>query len=201
VHNIRIERLWVDVMRGYIGKWAGLFTDLEQNHGLDIDSDNHIWLLHYLFLGGINDDALAWSAMWNRHPMRLPSGQTSGLTPVKQFLLGQAENGLRGLEQEDPAYEEDGEDYGFDWGDFVDARLRRSIEERRGLLEHPLAAPPRWSRVEVTTVSQPPIDGNQVIELDTYISTRINIHSINMDDRRMMWIHGLRYFSQLQQRD
>ena len=48
VHNIRIERLWVDVTAKVGARWASTFRYLEQHMGLDINSANHIWLLHHL---------------------------------------------------------------------------------------------------------------------------------------------------------
>jgi hypothetical protein len=33
--------------------WRGFFIPLEQLHGLDPDSPQHLWLLHYLFLDDI----------------------------------------------------------------------------------------------------------------------------------------------------
>ena len=57
VHNIRIERLWQDVTRGFGRKWKEFFQQLEVEWGLDPNNDAHIWLLHYLFLEAINEDA------------------------------------------------------------------------------------------------------------------------------------------------
>ncbi|KAF9077223.1 hypothetical protein BDP27DRAFT_1509300 [Rhodocollybia butyracea] len=61
VHNVRIERLWVDVSHSNISQhWNDLFTMLELHHGLDIDNVTHIWLLHHLFLA-------FWVGGWNQH--------------------------------------------------------------------------------------------------------------------------------------
>ncbi|KAI0371588.1 hypothetical protein BV20DRAFT_1051599 [Pilatotrama ljubarskyi] len=57
VHNIRIERLWVDVTSGFGSKWKEFFHQLEAQHGLNVDNDAHVWLLHHLFLEAINRDA------------------------------------------------------------------------------------------------------------------------------------------------
>ncbi|KAH9910863.1 hypothetical protein B0H21DRAFT_782484 [Amylocystis lapponica] len=54
VHNVRIERLWVDVTNQVGEKWSTFFTTLKVRHGLDANNVNHIWLLHYVFLGVIN---------------------------------------------------------------------------------------------------------------------------------------------------
>lgn len=71
VHNTRIERLWYDVTSGFGQKWNNFFYDLEMHCSLNPDSAWHIWLLHYLFLSAINDDAAEWVMMWNNHTMQL----------------------------------------------------------------------------------------------------------------------------------
>jgi len=53
VHNIRIERLWVDITAQIGASWAEAFTDLEINHGLDINNTHHIWLLHLVMSKGL----------------------------------------------------------------------------------------------------------------------------------------------------
>lgn len=202
VHNIRIERLWVDVMKGYVGKWVEFFKDLEQFHGLDTNSEQHIWLLHYLFLGMINEDALKWSAAWNQHCMRLPGDQRGGISPLYQFIMGMAENGLRGVEPDDPQYEMDGGEYGVDWEGLQDRELLQNLRERRQrrnehLEPNPIPAPPRWSRVEVNAPAQSPLNVEQIQELFEYVCGRVDAASVRMDDRRQIWIHALRYFNQL----
>ena len=202
VHNIRIERLWVDVMTGYISKWADLFTDLERHHGLDVESDNHIWLLHYLYLGLINEDALTWGATWNQHPMRLPNGQSGGRSPINQYVMGLAEHGLRGTD--DNGYDEEGDEYGIDWDDLENGDLVRSVLTRRGQGvendEAPAivaAAPPRWSRVEVNSPSNCPISQAELQELEEYVRCRVDTHSIRMDVRKNIWVYALQSFTQL----
>ena len=62
VHNTRIERLWYDVTNGFGRKWKIFFMDLEAHHGLNPTIPEHIWLLHYLFLPAIQQDAQDWAA-------------------------------------------------------------------------------------------------------------------------------------------
>jgi hypothetical protein len=175
---------------------------LEQHHGLNVELDAHIWLLQYLYMGVINEDALQWAATWNQHPMRLPSGQAGGKSPINQYLMGLAENGLRGIE--DSAYEEDGDDYGIDWADLDNGELVQNILQRRGGLagenraHTAMAAPPHWSKVEVTSPTRCPIDPIQLQELDRYVHGRLEgLDSTRMDVRRMRWTHGMRYLNQL----
>jgi hypothetical protein len=167
-----------------------------------VELDAHIWLLHYLYMGVINEDALQWAATWNQHPMRLPNGQAGGKSPINQYLMGLAENGLRGIE--DPGYEEDGDNYGVDWADLDNGDLVRSILQRReGSAEEnqavtAVAAPPHWSRVEVTSPTMCPINPTQLQELDQYVQSRLGgLDSTRMDVRRLRWTHGVRYLNQL----
>src|SRR5437016_4669654 len=67
IHNVRIERLWVDVTAQVGATWANLFTILELRHGLNINNSNHIWLLHFLFLPTINQDLTFFAESWNHH--------------------------------------------------------------------------------------------------------------------------------------
>lgn len=193
--------MWVDIKKGYIGKWADLFKDLEQNHGLDVDSNNHIWLLHYLYLGSINDDAMKWSATWNQHAMRLPGGKRGGISPLYQFLMGMVENGLRGSEVDDAQYQFEGIEYGIDWNELEDPELVQNLLERRRALHGdagaPPAAPPHWSRIEVNPPPESPLTDAQLNELDGYVSSRVDITSNRMDERRRFWVYALRYFNQL----
>ncbi|KAG9052057.1 hypothetical protein FS842_010572 [Serendipita sp. 407] len=200
VHNIRIERLWVDIMKGYIGKWSDFFRDLEQHHGLDIDNDHHIWLLHYLYLEAINNDAKLWAITWNFHHMRLPEGQEGGQKPIEQYLMGMAEKGIRGLEElEDQIYGEEEGEYGVDWTELDDSSLVTHLLERRGTNnEQPSpTAPPHWSHVIVTPPESIPITPDQIKELDDHLCGRLDITSNRMDDRRLLWVHASRYFNQL----
>ncbi|KAG1732583.1 hypothetical protein EDB19DRAFT_1896728 [Suillus lakei] len=47
VHNICIERLWVDLTNGIGSKWKAFFQDLEVTSSLNVDNAHHIWLLHH----------------------------------------------------------------------------------------------------------------------------------------------------------
>jgi hypothetical protein len=188
-------------MNGYVGKWVRFNADLELNHGLNVDQDTHIWLLHYLFLEAINQDAQEWAGMWNRHPMRLPQGQRSGRSPLDQFLFGMVQNGARGLQQADDLYAEAGADYGVDWEDLNNTPLAQSALQRElatAALDPPtVAAPPRWSEVNVETLRRSPLTEEQIKQLDQYLSSRVDITSPSMDVRKALWIHALRFFGQL----
>ncbi|KAH9925166.1 uncharacterized protein B0H18DRAFT_869901 [Fomitopsis serialis] len=91
IHNVRIERLWVDVTAQVTSKWADFFTDLELRHGLNINNIDHIHLLHYLFLPLINTELLYFVSGWNHHTI---SGVNR--TPSDMFGWDMYVHGIRG---------------------------------------------------------------------------------------------------------
>jgi hypothetical protein len=188
-------------MNGFVGKWVRFNAELELNHGLDVDQDAHIWLLHYLFRDAINQDAQEWAGAWNRHSMRLPRGQRGGRSPLDQFLFGMAQHGIRGLQHSDELYVEDGDEYGVDWEDLNNTSLAQSVLQRElatSVLDTPAAAaPPRWSQVDVETLHLSPLGEEQIQQLDHYLSSRVDITSTSMEVRKLLWIHALRFFGQL----
>ncbi|KZT50208.1 hypothetical protein CALCODRAFT_417357, partial [Calocera cornea HHB12733] len=95
VHNIRIERLWVDVTRGFGSKWKEFFGALEIYADLDASDEGHLWLLHLVFLGKINRDADLWRQIWNEHRLKLPDG--GRCSPSQLWYFGHQEKGGRGL--------------------------------------------------------------------------------------------------------
>ncbi|KAG1722190.1 hypothetical protein EDB19DRAFT_1645914 [Suillus lakei] len=95
VHNIRIERLWVDVTNGLGQKWKEFFQTLEAYDNLDVNNDSHLWLLHFLFLPLINDDAGQWVASWNHHV--LGRRGEPHRSPHDMFIQGIIEHGHRGV--------------------------------------------------------------------------------------------------------
>ncbi|KAG8921378.1 hypothetical protein FRC01_000283 [Tulasnella sp. 417] len=110
VHNVRIERLWVDVTTQFGAKWADFFTLLEVRHGLNINNHNHLWLLQYLFLLDINTEANYFRDSWNNHVIQM-RGQRSR-SPADMFGFDMFVYGVRG---EDFMSEEELEVYGIDW--------------------------------------------------------------------------------------
>lgn len=75
VHNQRIERLWADVNRVVSDLYRQLFQYMEQTRILDSTNEAHIWALHYVFLGRIQQCANEFVQQWNHHP--LSSAQSS----------------------------------------------------------------------------------------------------------------------------
>lgn len=67
--NSCIERLWVDVGINFVRCWKAFFIRLEDIHMLDMSNSHHMWLLHHLFLGQLNDDCQQFQLDWNHHPI------------------------------------------------------------------------------------------------------------------------------------
>ncbi|KAI0668128.1 hypothetical protein C8Q78DRAFT_980518, partial [Trametes maxima] len=88
--NTRIERMWVEVGTQFARRWRAFFTRLERRHGLDPTKPEHLWLLHYLFLGMINDDCDSFRDQWNHHPI---SGLGKDQSPLDMRLLCQMKYG------------------------------------------------------------------------------------------------------------
>lgn len=87
VHNSRIERLWRDVFQSCTILYYNIFTHLEELQELDIDSDVHLFCLHYVFLPKINISLRRFQEAWNSHPMQ----SEHGLSPDQLWLQGMAE--------------------------------------------------------------------------------------------------------------
>ncbi|KAJ7590054.1 hypothetical protein C8J56DRAFT_766185, partial [Mycena floridula] len=134
VHNIWIERLWVDVTQAFGGKWKSFFIYLEINHGLNRDLNSHIWLLHHLFLHHINEDIRVFICGWNYHTVvhRVDQHQS----PVQMYTLGVIRHGQRGvfapLVDTDPDLvdPEEIDAYGIDEAELVDRDLCQHHREQ-----------------------------------------------------------------------
>ncbi|KAH8995525.1 hypothetical protein EDB86DRAFT_1097220 [Lactarius hatsudake] len=203
VHNIRIERLWVDVTNGFGSKWKVFFRMLESNHGLDVDKDAHIWLLHFLFLHYINTDADAWMRAWNMHTLSRQGD--SHLSPNSLYFRGMAVHGLRGLRPNhtgpsgpntgsedatrfspvgllDPPIlsEQDQMSYGIDWDEFDVAHVIEHHRDRHATdqidpVSNPfLALDPADMRYVVVPDIRCPFSDYQVEELSTYIVSHLS---------------------------
>jgi hypothetical protein len=120
IHNVRIERLWVDVTAQVGSLWAEAFLLLELRHGLDINNPNHIWLLHYLFLRRINEQLVFFAEAWNQHKINVRNGPNR--SPADMFGFDMLTQGVRGYQlpipNDDSAAIVDDEElevYGVDW--------------------------------------------------------------------------------------
>lgn len=188
VHNIRIERLWVEVGRTIVAKWKPFFESLEAFHGLRVDSAAHLWLIHHLFLDNINDDIHEWAEDWNSHIMRL-KGQKDR-APRDMFLIG-----LRrrlAVEEEVRIQEEDIDDverFGIDWEDLEDEDLIRELQERG---ENPFDdyAPDHMNDIPCEAPDCP-LTGPQVEGLDHLLQEEFDRNTHDTDVKTAMWIRAL----------
>lgn len=112
-HNQRIERLWRDVWNGLSNVYHSLFTLLEQDGILDINSETHLWALQYVYMPRIDRDLQHFVNQWNHHGLRT----TRYMSPYRMFVRGclrlQSQNltGVQGLfgADEGPADEQPAE--------------------------------------------------------------------------------------------
>lgn len=205
VDNIRIERLWVDVVRNLVDKWASFFRDLETYDGLDTGLPAHIWLLHHLYLELINVELAAWADHWNNHPMDISERQISAHTresPLSMYQFGHIRNGLRGydlpsLPEDVP--DEELADYGVDHEALEDQHILRSnVRNNQDEPEHAgPRRPTRFSRVDVLPPNCP-LTLAQLDDLALHVSRRTDLSSPHPSVRRHWWICALEFCRHVQ---
>jgi hypothetical protein len=83
---------------------------LEMRHGLNINNQNHIWLLQHLFLPLINQQLSFFAEGWNNHRLQIRHGPNR--SPIDLFTLDMMVYGMRGRQLELDA--EELEVYGID---------------------------------------------------------------------------------------
>ncbi|KAJ7205826.1 hypothetical protein GGX14DRAFT_367836 [Mycena pura] len=209
VHNIRIERLWCDVTRGFGRKWSNFFLGLELSCGLLTHLDAHMWLLHHLFLPAINQDATDWARTWNEHKIRFDNDRTR--SPRDLFFFGMIENGLRGFEGFPEADEADDDiddldTYGIDWEELHNADIMAHYTENNvdqeldsEALDNPFSndGPHKLSHVEVSEPLCPFTPEQRVALLDSRLALLPHSQSRNMNSRKAVWIEALAFCRQL----
>ena len=124
VHNVRIERLWVDVTAQVGAFWADTFTTLELRHGFDINDIHHIWLLHFLFLPIINQQLAFFADGWNQLCIQIQD--VPNRSPADLFGFDMIVHGIRGHQLPVELSNEELEVYGVDWEALIDERLLQS---------------------------------------------------------------------------
>lgn len=122
----------MDITAQIGASWADAFTDLEINHGLDINNNYHIWLLHHLFLQSLNDQLSFFTESWNQHRMQIRNGPNR--SPADMFGFDMLVHGLRGDQPfSDPVEEnmtdEELEVYGVDWEALQNGHLLESVRQ------------------------------------------------------------------------
>ncbi|KAI0309099.1 hypothetical protein OF83DRAFT_1072555 [Amylostereum chailletii] len=202
VHNIHIERLWVDVTSGFGSKWKEFFRLLELHRGLNTDQDAHIWLLHHLFLAEINADVEAWMATWNNHTLSR-RGQHHQ-SPTVMYAHGTAQHGIQAVfSPEDPQVlsKEEQAVYGINFEALDIPRINRHHQEAARAEgdddgENPFQTQvPEWmSHIEVPDIRSP-LSPDQIVLLDTYLQTLSQSSSQDMVSRAELWTLALQYCS------
>ena len=76
VHNTRIERLWRDIFVGCTYIYYNLFYFMEEQGYLDINNEQHIFALHYVFEPRINSHLQQFASSWDNHPMSTEHNST-----------------------------------------------------------------------------------------------------------------------------
>ena len=196
VHNVRIERLWCDLTTGFGSKWKSFFQGLEVNDGLDTDIDDHLWLLHHLFLPCINNDALEWAEAWNNHTIALHGERQR--SPKDMFVFGMIEEGPRGLPTLREPVDEDVDDlasYGVDWDAIDNRRIMEHHNQQRNRLDsghNPFVThqPERFTEVLVPEANCP-LTINELHWLDGQLEALPYFRSESMDARRLLWVAAL----------
>ncbi|KZV95366.1 hypothetical protein EXIGLDRAFT_610706, partial [Exidia glandulosa HHB12029] len=208
VDNIRIERLWVDVVRGVVDKWYSFFCALEWEQGLDPRLPSHLWLLHHLYLPVINQELSQWADAWNLHPMdiapdrRLISTRTAEC-PRDMFIYGMISNGPRGYDiapvhpEEDDVDPEHLDEYGIDWAALEDQHILRSnILNNEGVDEGPIHfgphRPTRFSRVDVLPPRCPlSHEGVDALNAQLLADVGVDTQALDMHARKIWWCTAL----------
>ncbi|EPS93999.1 hypothetical protein FOMPIDRAFT_1135071 [Fomitopsis schrenkii] len=191
VHNIRIERLWVDFTSGLGSKWKAFFQELEMSYGLDADNPSHIWLLHHLFLTILNQEIHMWQGAWNCHRISLPEGRRS--SPAKLRDMSMLQHGIRGFQvvhdQLSPA---DITEYGVDWdaignGDNHYLRHHNVHNTNDAFSNNPFLThqPEQYSVVDVHEPNCP-LTAEQIVYLDQRVSTIPFAYEV--DTYRTIWV-------------
>ncbi|KAJ7103966.1 hypothetical protein B0H15DRAFT_766514 [Mycena belliarum] len=196
VHNIRIERLWVDFTRGIGKKWAIFFYDLETSYGLRIDNTAHLWLLHYLFLDALNADIQAWAEAWNSHKITFEDERKR--SPRDMFTFGLLEQGPRGISHLIQAEEDavtDLAQFGVDWSARANpAILAHAIEN--GAIDpgdnsfNAFSTPSHMSEVIVESPNCP-FTAEQCDALDAELAQVVDTASRDMAVRKLVWREAL----------
>ncbi|KAJ7199943.1 hypothetical protein GGX14DRAFT_372621 [Mycena pura] len=198
VHNVRIERLWVDVTVQLGAMWAERFTILELRHGLDINNIAHIWLLHFLFLATINSQLAFFAESWNQHRIQIRHGPNR--SPADMFVFDMLVHGVRGnqLPDEEVLNEEELEVYGIDWAGLRDDDLLASQRTNNPTAEGATSwvgrvGPPPLSDLSSVVVDSPADILSEGEDLVLYNAVVHLLGSAQDEDCINLWIHALAY--------
>ncbi|KAG8942949.1 hypothetical protein FRC04_003291 [Tulasnella sp. 424] len=191
VHNVRIERLWVDVTVQFGSKWHSFFENLEVQHGLNINNRNHLWLLHYLYLPDINADCAFFAESWNHHRIQTP-GQPAR-SPHDMWFFDQFTNGVRG----DQLTLAELEEFGVDWEGLREAQVLSSWQGNNSAEEGTTswvgrAGPPAdLSDVPVHPPGMESLTVGDIADVHAYVLPFLNVY--DFDSLTTRWTNALAF--------
>ncbi|TRM62018.1 hypothetical protein BD626DRAFT_404602 [Schizophyllum amplum] len=193
VHNVRIERLWVDVTVQVGAAWADRFTMLEISHGLDINNVHHIWLIHFLFLPIINSELAVFAEGHNNHPIQVRDGPDR--TPIDLYGFDSLALGVRGDEvsYDNSLSADELEVYGVDWEALRDEHVmesrRANNHDEEGTSSWTRSGPP--SRLNEVFLAPPEnsLPPGEVAELDAILAPLST--GVSDEEIAIMWNHAV----------
>lgn len=192
----------MDVTTGFGRKWKQFFAGLELRDGLDPQVPAHIWLLHFLFLDAVQEDAIAWANTWNFHKMRLRDAPDQ--TPAEMFFFSMHRDGPRGFERANEGSlpiawnpetntPENLERYGVDWEDHNDDNVMEhffSQNPDENMDPGNFAPPQELSHVPCDPPPCP-IRQEDIDRLQQLVLNHDHAQSQHMEGRRQIWIDAL----------
>jgi hypothetical protein len=198
VHNIRIERLWVDVTAHVGRQWKEFFRNLEDYYGFVVDNEAHIWLLHHLFLPRLNQALKNWILVWNNHNV-----STSNKSPNDMYCQGMMAHGFRGLFPDELALDQLS-DYGIDWTAYDQRSIRDHHDQHNPSAvatedgRNPFLAeqPETWNYVEVPSTPCP-LDAAHLQQLEVYLQQHPCYRSIDWSHLSQLWLDALAYVTRM----
>jgi hypothetical protein len=180
-------------------KWHDFLMTLEQYYGLKHDNPDHIWLVHYLFLDAINEDAQDWVQSWNSHVMQI-KGETNR-SPVDMFAFGILKYGPRGLEfieeeEDEQIPSEELASYGVDFEAQANPRLMDHLlrnneadwEEGNPFLFDPVPQNRPYVECEPPGCS---LSAAALALFNDRLRSRVDVHSRDMEVRKLIWQEAL----------
>ena len=180
----------MDVGRNIVRKWKAFLEELEARHGLRVDSDGHVWLLHHLLLDMLNEQIVEWAAHWNAHTMRL--WWETNKSPRQMFLQGARERNAPGMRENVEEQEERIEnldEFGINYDDLADDELINNLAARNG---NPFEAhvPGRFNEVQFDA-PEAPLMAEQLRTLDETLRDAFDMTTKNMEVWKLIWDRAL----------
>lgn len=184
--------------RGVGSKWKVFFWTLEDSGELNPNNENHIWLIHRLFLPHINRDLTVWAEMHNLHKIQIRGERTR--SPTDMFVFDGIKDGIRPLRvagQPGNDADEDALDV-IDEGEAdevdVDVELAAMAgEEERGLpngqAHNPFVVPDVPRHLSRVNCNPPPcnLTGEQLGRFKTFLASCPFLNAIDMEGRKRLW--------------